>query len=279
MTNKALILGGDIRMRELYNLLTQQMRTDLCGFDRLEYTDTVTVENALKNIHNYKYLILPIPYKEDEWIKMPFSDHKLPAAGILKKLQYGQKVFLGSLNDVEPTEATVCNLLKRKDYAQHNAYLTSLVISALLTVKYGVDVSGKKILICGYGKIARCLSIRLQNLGAVVSVAARKQKDLTEISSRLSGSVDIYDLEKHISEFDIIINTVPSLIISRRELKMVRENAVMIDLASVPYGIDFEEAEKQGKHAYLELGLPGKYTPKLEAQYLFEEIQAFISEE
>jgi len=266
-------------MRELYNLLTQHMRTDLCGFDRLEYTDTVTVESAIKNIHNYRYVILPIPYKENEWIKMPFSDQKLSAADILERLHADQKVFLGALKDIESTNATVCNLLKKKNYAQHNAYLTALVLSALITIKYGVDVSGKKILICGYGKIARYLSKRLQDLGAVVSAAARKQKDLMEISSNLSGSVDIYDLEKHIAEFDIVINTVPSLIISRRELKMVHKSTLMIDLASAPYGIDFEEAEKQGKHAYLELGLPGKYTPKLEAQYLFEEIEAFISEE
>ena len=45
-------------------------------------------------------------------------------------------------------------------------------------------------------------------------------------------------------------------------LKHVKKDAVMMELASPPYGIDMHAAEKLGLQVHLEGGLPGRYCPQ-----------------
>ena len=157
---------------------------------------------------------------------------------------------------------------------QGNADLTAHIACALLTSKYQVyPLSKKKILVCGYGRIGKELCRLLRNEGARVVAAARRPEVQREIMAQCDGVLNIYDLEQNICDFDVVFNTVPSPVISRRELRNVNDHALLIELASYPYGIDLEEAEQQKVAAFLEAGLPGKYMPDLEARNMFLEIQ------
>ena len=49
--------------------------------------------------------------------------------------------------------------------------------------------------------------------------------------------------------------------------------AILIDLASKPGGIDFEEANKLNLENYWALALPGKVAPKTAAKYIYESIK------
>lgn len=44
--------------------------------------------------------------------------------------------------------------------------------------------------------------------------------------------------------FDIIINTVPVLILNKKRLELLNKNTLLIDVASAPGGIDFEVARQ-----------------------------------
>ena len=166
-----------------------------------------------------------------------------------------------------------CNFLSQPDYVKKNADLTAHIACALLTAKYQVfPMEQKRILVCGYGRIGKELCRLLRNEGATVTAAARRPEVREEILAQCDGAVDIYDLETWIQNFDVIFNTVPSPVISRRELKHVNDHALLIELASYPYWIDFEEAANQKVTAFLEAGLPGKYMPDLEAEAMLYEI-------
>lgn len=70
-------------------------------------------------------------------------------------------------------------------------------------------------------------------------------------------------------KYDIIFNTIPSIILDEQRLKLLKKNAIIIDLASNPGGIDFTKAKELGINARLELGLPGRVAPITSAEYIY----------
>ena len=60
----------------------------------------------------------------------------------------------------------------------------------------------------------------------------------------------------NLSAYDVILNTAPVLLLDREVLQTVREDALVIDLASRPGGVDFAAAEALGKQVVWALSLP-----------------------
>ena len=62
-------------------------------------------------------------------------------------------------------------------------------------------------------------------------------------------------------KFDIIFNTIPALVLNRNELIKIRNDALVIDLASKPGGVDFDAAKELGIRVIWALSLPGRVAP------------------
>ena len=105
---------------------------------------------------------------------------------------------------------------------------------------------------------------------------ARKYADLAMIEGHGYEPLPLDNLKEHIHEFDIIFNTIPSLILDDEILTKVKKDALIIDLASKPGGIDFEYANKNGYNVIHALGLPGKVAPVTSAKYIKEIIDNLI---
>lgn len=102
-----------------------------------------------------------------------------------------------------------------------------------------ITIHGSKSLVLGYGKIGKILTKDLYGLGAETFAAARKHADLAMIEGHGYEPLPFTSLKNRIHEFDIIFNTVPSLILGGEVLKNVRKDALVIDLASKPGGAGF----------------------------------------
>lgn len=269
---KLLILGGDERSCELYFILREVLDVDITGFDRKENIDTVRLDKALSNIWNWKYIVLPVPHQQNGYIKMPFSEHLVNAEKCLHSFAIDQTVFLGATGKEPETGARVVNILKDAKYGEENAYLTAVAARGLLALKYGTDARNKDVLVLGYGKIAKNICRMMKNDGADVCAAARREEVLRQIEADGYSAMNIYRLE-NTADFDIVFNTVPSRVLGKQELKGMR--ALIIDLASYPYGVDFDAAE----NAHLELSLPGEYLPAEEAKNIAALVMSKIKEE
>ena len=70
------------------------------------------------------------------------------------------------------------------------------------------------------------------------------------------------ELSSCAGEYELVINTVPARILDREILSKISRNAWIMELASAPFGLDFEEAKSLGVRAELASGLPGKYFPE-----------------
>ncbi|MEM5595816.1 hypothetical protein AAHB53_04905 [Niallia circulans] len=69
-------------------------------------------------------------------------------------------------------------------------------------------------------------------------------------------------LESEIPLQQIVINTVPTLLLTSKLIKNLSSNALIIDLASKPGGTDFAAAKEHNIQTLWALGLPAKVAPK-----------------
>lgn len=101
-----------------------------------------------------------------------------------------------------------------------------------------ITLHGSKTLVLGYGKIGKILAKDLCGMGACTYVEARKYADLAMIEGHGYEPLSLGELKDNIHKFDIIFNTVPSLILDSEALERVKKDAIIIDLASKPGGAE-----------------------------------------
>ena len=81
-------------------------------------------------------------------------------------------------------------------------------------------------------------------MGAKVTVAARKPSDRAMARAMGLNAVPIEQLESCLAQSDIAVNTVPARLIEGGMIAQMDKNALLLDLASAPGGIDLSAAGK-----------------------------------
>lgn len=281
-----LICGGDLRQVMLANVLSEDGYKVLCyGIDGADLDCNVTLMDDLqKAIERADVIILPLPCIVDEiFINMPLSNEKMKVDQFISYLKEGQIVVGGKVSDDFKSQCAEYNI-KLIDYFEREELV---IMNVIPTVEGAIQIAmesipitihGSKSLVLGYGRIGKMLSSALKNLGSHVSVEARSQKDLAWIKANLYEGIPLPELKKHIGAFDIIFNTVPAKILDTKILQEVKKEALIIDLASKPGGIDFNAASKLNLNVIWALSLPGKVAPITSAKIIKETVLNIISE-
>ena len=139
--------------------------------------------------------------------------------------------------------------------------MTAEGAAQIITGESKDGVGGSNILILGCGRVARACAKLFHSMGGSVTIAARKESDRMFAVSQGWSCAALDDIEAW-SRADVIVNTIPARVIGEKELKNVKPGGWILELASKPYGLDFEEAKRLGVRAVLGSGLPGKSTPE-----------------
>ena len=88
---------------------------------------------------------------------------------------------------------------------------------------------------------------------------------MTVVTSKSSAGnhsfIHFGSLSANISEAKLVVNTVPSTVLSENELVKLKHDTVLIEIASPPYGIDFDSAKRLGIKVIKAPSLPGRYFP------------------
>jgi dipicolinic acid synthetase A subunit len=125
--------------------------------------------------------------------------------------------------------------------------------------------------VLGYGRIGKYLSRLLSNLGAQVTVCARRQESLFEAASEgcrplLITQAPDGGLAPLCRDHAVLFNTVPAPILPQEILLGLEPSTLLMDLASAPFGVgdeDVQEATAQNGLRYLRApSLPGSYAPR-----------------
>jgi dipicolinate synthase subunit A len=131
-----------------------------------------------------------------------------------------------------------------------------------------ITIHGSQSMVLGLGRCGWTLARMLRGIGAHVTGVARKPSVLARAVEMGFHAVHLVDLADEIGRAEIIFNTVPHLILDSVMLENVARDAVIVDLASIPGGTDFEYAQMLGIKALQAPGLPGIVAPKTAGRIL-----------
>ncbi len=278
------IIGGD--KRQLF--LAKSISDSCCdvvlgGFDKLESIGALTLTDAKTAIAVSDAVIFPLPsVRTDGSINTPFSNKKI----ILDDKDIDlllQKPLFVSMKDKflraypKLIKAQLYDYFAKEEFEILNALPTAEGALEIAMNRYEGTISGSKCLVVGFGRIGKILSKILAALNAQVTVAARRESDFAYITAFGLKTINTNKI-KTVKGFDIVFNTVPAMIFDRELLMNTDRNTLIIDLASLPGGVDFEAAHTLDVDAVRALSLPGKCAPKTAGEIIKSTIFNIIEE-
>ena len=228
-------------------------------------------------------VVLPTPAEAGGFLFAPLSAEKLRGEEFVSALWQGQRLCGGRLGDALCLAAlrqglSVEDLTRRADFAAGNAAVTAEGALGVMMDHSEKTLWRSRVLVCGWGRIAKLLTLRLLGLGARVGVAARRAEARVMAAAVGAESFPFDELESRIGGFDFIVNTVPARVLDDGALCAAAEDALLVELASAPGGFDRTLAENLGLHVIAAPGLPGKVAPLRAAELMREAIYASMQE-
>ena len=155
------------------------------------------------------------------------------------------------------------DLLKDEEYLAKNAAITAdcamQVAAPLLTATWQESPA----LVIGWGRIGKCLSKLLKDLGNDVTVAARDPKVRSALEAMGYQAADPQSITGNASKYRILFNTAPEVVITEEDA-VQWQDCVKIDLASKK-GI-------QGEDVVWARGLPGIHAPESSGRLIAQTI-------
>lgn len=281
------VLGGDARQLEIIRKLTElDAKVYLAGFDQLEQSFTGAVKEKLEDLpfHELDAIILPVAGLQPTGdIETVFSPHHLRLTKeMLTKTPEHCMIFTGIgppalVKLAEQTGKTLIRLFDRDDVAIYNSIPTAEGAVMLAIQHTNFTIHGSSVAVLGMGRVGMSVARTFASLGANVKLGARKSEHLARAIEMGLTPFAIDQLPKEAESLDIIINTVPSLVITAQAIAKMKPHTLIIDLASKPGGTDFQFAKKRSIEAILALGLPGIVAPKTAGQILAGVIAELLS--
>ncbi len=259
------ILGGDRRMVILCGLLMKDGHNiSTFAMEKAELPDEVKKAGCLQScVYGADCVVLPTPAEKAGLLFDPKSDEILKMPELIAALWKGQIVCGGKFSTASSAAMVkaglnTADIMEDSEFVVGNAALTAE--GALWELMGGSEKSlwGSRILITGWGRIGKILSLRLMDLGAKVSVAARKAADRAMAEALGIKALSYQELEGVIGDYDFIVNTVPEQVITKAMLCLCDSGAVLLELASPPGGFDRNLAENIGLKVIRAPGLPGR---------------------
>ena len=264
-------IGGDLRQLRVISLLSDEgfhIRAFGFGEEVNEIAKKVYVSRSVADcLYGADFVVLPLPYSIDKiTINAPLTGLEISIGEVLEHVNKSMILFAGRC-DKSLENQCAAEGIKIYDYAQREELA---VMNAVPTAEGAIETSmantpftikDSKCLVVGYGKIGKILSHDLKALGADVTATSRHKAVLAEIDAAGYHPVMTCDIKKVASDFNIIFNTVPDLVLGSAALAATDKDILIIDLASRPGGVDFDEAKRLGRRVIWALSLPGKVAP------------------
>lgn len=282
---QAAVVGGDSRQIAVAVAFIDLFKeVKLYGHPQVDIPDGVVPGLNWDELREASVILLPVSGMNDQGLIRSYRiDQPIDFGGLIPDLTPGTLIVTGVFT---PKWLQIANELGLKvlQYAEDDelAILNSIPTAEgavqLAMEELPVTIHGSRVIVIGLGRVGLTTARIFKSLNAHVIVSARKPGSLARAREMGCKGVPIKDLANCISKADIIINTVPALILDETLLVKVKPESVIIDLASPPGGTDFKAAEKLNLKAILAPGLPGKVAPKTAGKILASAIPKMIQQ-
>lgn len=259
---KLIALGGDARMLGAIEAAKK------AGWDAAYACS----EQELDILTQAEAVLLPWPHS--------FRDGKLcgmelDKSRVIERLPACPLIIHGGgvTADELPMAAHTFDPSRDEAFLRANARLTAEGAIFRAMQRQGRALMGATVLITGFGRIAQELTVRLVAMGAFVIVCARNELQMRRAHEMGAHPVPLAQAASACRQADVIFSTVPAHVLGKRELDRIAQDALVIELASAPYGMNLELARHMGLSVALESGLPGRYAPMNAGAALFDVLE------
>ena len=275
MIKKIGIVGGDLRIIRLAQILTKEdYFIYTYGLEKYSFKEENIIKcSSIEEIfNNCNSIISGVPFSKDgKYIDTPFSYEKIDINHFTKTINNTTLIAGAIGNTLEEilnnNNCTIIDLLKIEELTVLNVIPTIEGALQVAINETEITLNSSKCLILGFGRIGKLLSKSLKSLGADVYCVARKESDIAWIKAYGFNPIYLNNLDSCLSKkYDIIFNTVPAIILNKERLEIIKNTKpLIIELASKPWGVDFDYADKIGIKVIKAQGLPGKVAPQTSA--------------
>ena len=286
MEKSITVIGGDLRIVKLIEMLDKdgykvytyglENSEDVLNLERVEMCPTL--EEA---VSASKVVVGPIPLSSDrKRLSTPFGRNNVELKDFVNALK-GKYLIAGNIGikeDLDANEIQYTDLLKREEFSVLNTIATAEGTIQIAMEETQRTVHGSNVLVMGFGRIGKVLAKMLDGIGAKVSCEARKNEGISWIKAYGYNPIHLNDLNENLNKFDIIINTIPFQILDTERLDLVKDEAIIIDLASNPGGVDRKAAREKGVKVIWALSLPAKVAPLTSAEFIKETLYHVLKE-
>ncbi len=273
-----LILGGDNRSLYLGEFLENQgFKVCYYAFNHTECYSSLEEAITASDI-----IILPLPFTKDRLtLNTPLFDEVVLISDILPLLSSPKVIFGGKLTksfceELESRECPYWDYLLLDELAIYNAVPTAEGVVQVLIEELPITIHGMKCAVLGYGRVGKILADTLRSLGADVTVFARKESAFAEVYASSMKYKHFDSLAKEYNDFDAVINTVPAKVLGEMQLSNLNSECLLVEVASAPFGIDFQAAKERAFKVVKAGSLPGKVAPKTAGEIIGRSILPMI---
>lgn len=265
------VIGGDVRFAHLVAMLNESGR-EAVGF--LQEKAGGEGKN-LSELEKFSCVIANWP------MRWPLSGREVSESEILEHIAPGSVLLLcgPKFPQRRRWDLQYVNLWEDEQLLRENAYLTAEAAVASAMRRTHLALAGMRCAVIGYGRIGRSLTEILLNLNAKVTVISGREAKRRAAREIGAEAVTLDDIVSALPGQDLIFSTPPATVIDEAALDHVDENAILIDLASPPYGFDLEAARARNLRACREPGLPGRYCPLSAARAIYSAVLRWEEEE
>lgn len=271
---KILIIGGDTRIEYLAKSLAEE------GFEVKHFGG----KEALKTAVSWcDAVVLGLPCsRDDKTVDAPNLSEEILLKDLFHIIGKDKLLLAGKMSDGIKAVADIFSVrwvdyFMREDLEILNAVPSCEGAIQIAMEELPITVFGANVVVTGFGKIGELLSIMLKNLGANVTVCARRSAQRAKARTHSLRAAPFSYLGECIESADLVFNTVPQQVIKRECLSGAKDTLI-IDLASKPGGVDMDAARDLGVKVIWALGLPGKVAPVTAGNIIKETICNIISE-
>jgi len=288
MSTSFAVIGGDLRIVKLAKMLADDKNIVYTyGLENAEElkgkTNIIMCDKLSEVVKNTEIIIGPIPFTSNgKDINSPFSNNQISIRELMHIIN--AKILIAGTISPEVYELAndeyieIVDIMKREELAVLNTISTAEGTIEIVIANTNKIIHGSKILILGFGRIGKVLARKLSGLSAQITCAARKDEDLAWIKAYGFMGTNINAIGENLSEYDVIINTVPHLVLTEERIKYIRDDCLLVDLASNPGGIDKKAAKNKNLKLIWALALPGKVAPVTTAEFIKDTVYNVLRE-
>ena len=220
--NSFIIIGGDSRQIYMAEYL-EAMGYDVSLYGLPEINKKCIADIKFE-IESKDAVVMPLPVTKDGKYIFSIVPIKETVDEIISYVKPEQAVFAGMINKglelkIKKKKASIYDYFRREDVTVMNTVPTVQGIIKAVIDNIDYTVFSSRCAIFGYGRVAKITADTFYSLGADITICARKKGDLATAETKGYESCEITEFYKTAHNFDIIINTVPSLVVDKKILE------------------------------------------------------------